>query len=178
MAPENSARPGQRVYRLPSPTRREVLVGLSAGLVPVTTAGLVTGSPAAATTAAGPVTLDDFMRLSRMLTDDVAGLDDEPGALYLASLRSDPTFSGPLRQLVRDTVRQDRPPDTFNEVLASGALDANAAALTAQQILVLWYSGLVDDRTADFVEALAWTTLSFPKPPSTKLGFPKWDEAP
>jgi hypothetical protein len=178
MASENPARPTPAVYRIPSPTRREVLVGLSAGLATVAAGDLLIGSPATATTAAGPVTLDDFMRLSRILTDDVAGLDDEPGAQYLASLRSDPTFAGPLRKLVRDTVRQDRPPDTFNEVLAGGALDDEAAAVTAQQILVLWYSGVVDDRTADFVEALAWTTLSFPKPPSTKVGFSKWDEQP
>jgi hypothetical protein len=151
---------------------------LSAGLVTVAAGDLVGGSPAIATTAAGPVTLDDFMRLSRVLTDDVAGLDDEPGARYLASLLSDPKFAAPLRRLVQATVRRDDPPDTSNQVLASGALKDDAAASTAQQILVLWYSGVVNDRTADYLEALAWTTLSFPKPPSTKLGFSKWDEAP
>ena len=43
---------------------------------------------------------------------------------------------------------------------------------------MLWYSGLVDGRTADYLEALAWQALPFAEPPSTKIGFPKWNEAP
>ena len=75
-------------------------------------------------------------------------------------------------------MRADREPRTFTDVIRSGALRSDAAARTAQQILVLWYSGLVNDRTADYLEALAWESLPFPKPPSTELGFSKWDEAP
>ena len=110
--------------------------------------------------------------------DNEFSLDDGPGALYLASLVADPAFNAPLRQLVQDTVRADREPRTFDDVVRSGALRSDAAARTAQQILVLWYSGLVNDRTADYLEALAWESLPFPKPPSTELGFSKWDEAP
>ena len=64
-------------------TRREVLVGFASG------AALVVAWPAsisASTTfatadqaATGPVTLDEFMDLSRVLTDDVAKLRDEVG---------------------------------------------------------------------------------------------------
>ena len=135
-------------------------------------------APASAATRTGPVTLDEFMELSRILTDREFSLDDEPGALYLASLVANPTFAAPLRQLVQDTVRAASEPRTFDEVVRRGALDSKEAAETARQILVLWYSGLVNDRTADYLEALAWETLSFPKPPSTELGFSKWDEAP
>jgi hypothetical protein len=160
------------------PRRRELLTALAAGTLTVASGVVVTAAPAGAATRTGPVTLDEFMELSRILTDREFSLDDEPGALYLASLVADPTFSAPLRQLVQDTVRAASEPRTFDEVVRSGALRSDAAAKTAQQILVLWYSGLVNDRTADYLEALAWETLPFPKPPSTELGFSKWDEAP
>ena len=158
--------------------RRELLVALAAGTLTVASGGVITVAPASAATPAGPVTLDEFMELSDILTDREFSLDDEPGAVYLASLVADPAFDAPLRQLVQDTARAQKMPSTFDEVVRSGALRSDAAARTAQQILVLWYSGLVNDRTADYLEALAWETLSFPKPPSTPVGFSKWDEAP
>lgn len=160
------------------PRRRELLAALAAGTLTVAAGGILTSAPASAATRTGPVTLAEFMELSRILTDREFSLDDEPGALYLAALVADPAFAAPLRQLVQDTVRAAREPSTFNEVVRSGALRSDAAARTAQQILVFWYSGLVNDRTADYLEALAWETLPFPKPPSTPLGFSKWDEAP
>ena len=150
-------------------TRREVLVGIasSAALVAVWPASFATAAPT------GSVTLDEFMDLSRVLTDDVANLRDEVGAQYQAAL--DPAA---LRRLVQATVRAGNPPDTFNDVLRSGALNDPQNAATAQQILTYWYSGLVGDRTADYLEALAWSTLGFAVPASTKIGFPKWEERP
>ncbi|MFC6288157.1 sugar dehydrogenase complex small subunit [Nocardioides sp. GCM10027113] len=162
--------PDDRISEL---TRR----GLLAGLATVTAGGLLI-EPAGARARPGPVTLDEFMELSRILTDNEFSLDEGPGARYLASLKADPAFRAPLRGLVQDTVRRAREPSTFDEVLRAGALRTDAAARTAQQVLVLWYSGLVDGRTADYLEALAWQTLPFAEPASTKLGFPKWDEAP
>jgi hypothetical protein len=121
----------------------------------------------------GSVTLDEFMDLSRVLTDDVADLRDAVGAQYQAAL--DPAA---LQRLVEATVRAANPPQTFNDVLRSGALDDAVNAATAQQILTYWYTGLVGGRTADYLEALAWETLGFAVPASTKIGFPKWEERP
>jgi Membrane bound FAD containing D-sorbitol dehydrogenase len=163
---------------VPPTSRRELLVGLASGTLVMAGADILSPAPADAAPRTGPVTLDEFMRLSRILTDNEFSLDDEPGALYLASLVADPTYAAPLRQLVQDTVRAARQPQTFNAVIRSGALRTEEAARAAQQVLVLWYSGLVDGRTADYLEALAWETLPFAKPASTPLGFPKWDEAP
>ncbi|WP_107766007.1 sugar dehydrogenase complex small subunit [Nocardioides terrigena] len=163
---------------LPLASRRELLVGLASGTLVMAGADLLSPASAGAATRTGPVTLDEFMELSEILTDDEFSLDDEPGALYLASLVRDPAYNDPLRQLVQDTVRADRVPRTFNAVVRRGALRSEAAARTAQQVLVLWYSGLVDGRTADYLEALAWQSLPFAEPPSTKIGFSKWDEAP
>lgn len=163
---------------VPVASRRELLVGLAGGTLAVAGTDLLSPWPARAAARVGRVTLDEFMELSKILTDGEFSLDDEPGALYLASLTNSDTFKEPLQRLVQDTVRAAREPSTFNDVLRSGALRSQDAAETAQQILVLWYSGLVDDRTADYLEALAWQALPFAEPPSTKLGFPKWDEAP
>lgn len=168
-------------HRAPQPApqlgRRRLLTGLAVGTAGATATGLL-AAPAVAGTRTGPVTLDEFMDLSRILTDQRFSLDEEPGALYLASLVADPTFDAPLRALVQATVRRAREPRTFDEVLRSGALRSDAAARTAQQVLVLWYSGLVNGRTADYLGALAWETLPFTEPPSTKIGFATWSERP
>jgi hypothetical protein len=158
------------------PTRREILAGIAGG-----GAAFIFGWPTRAATATtavgvaptGAVSLDEFMELSEILTDDVAGLRDEIGAQYQAAL--DPAA---LRRLVQATVRAANPPDTFNDVLRSGALNDPVNAATAQQILTYWYSGLVGDHTADYLEALAWATLGFAVPASTELGFAKWEERP
>ena len=153
-------------------TRRSLLAA-AAGTgvaVAVTTIG---ASPATAA-----VSLDEFMELSEVLTDRVAGMRDEVGSQYLASLQSNPTFAGPLERLIEVGVRANNPPRTFDELLRTGVLDPDANAETAQEILILWYSGLVDGRTADYLEALAWTSQDFADPASTELGFPKWDERP
>jgi len=158
-------------------TRREVLVGFATGaaLAVAWPTGIAAAAtlPAAPDQAAGPVTLDEFMELSEILTDDVANLRDQVGAQYQAAL--DPAA---LRRLVDATVRAPRPPKTFNDVLRSGALNDPVNAATTQQILTSWYSGLVGDRTADYLGALAWSTLGFAVPASTKIGFPKWEERP
>lgn len=156
-------------------TRREFLVGIASVVV------LVVARPTVATAGraqTGPVTLGEFMELSEVLTDKVANLRDEVGAQYFAALDQ-----AALRRLVQATIRLDRPPKTFDEVLRSGALSDPQNAATAQQILTFWYTGLVGNRTADYLEALAWATLggrsgAFAVPASTPLGFSKWDERP
>ena len=150
------------------PTRRQVFA-MAGG------ASLVAALPSVAEAATtGPVTLDEFMELSEALTDNEFSLRDEVGAQYLAAL--DPAE---IKKLVQATVRAGDP-KTFNEILASGALNDPHNAATAQQILVYWYSGLVSDRTADYLEALAWETArtSTAVVSSTPLGFPDWEKKP
>lgn len=160
-------------------TRRDVLTGAAVGAVTVTTGDLLF-QPAHATTSTGPVTLDEFMDLSDILTDNEFSLRDEVGSQYFEALNADPAHAGTLRQLVQDTVRAEEEPDTFADVLDSGALDSDAAAATAQQVLAYWYSGLIEGRedAIDYVEALAWETLEFTEPRTEKVGFPKWEDQP
>jgi hypothetical protein len=143
-------------------TRREVLGGI-AGV-----AALVALRPAL-TWAAVPVTLDEFMELSEALTDNEFSLRDQVGAQYQAAI--DPAA---LRKLVDATKGRK----TFNEILQSGALNDAANAATAQQILTYWYSGLVNNTTADYLEALAWESLvdgDLATVSSEPYGFPKWE---
>ena len=156
-------------------TRRQVVAGLASSAVVVAwpTPGRAAGFFAAAT---NPVSLAEFMELSGVLTDDQFGLQDAVGAQYQAAI--DPAA---LQKLVDATVRSADPPKTFDDVLKSGALNDQGNAVTAQQILTYWYSGLVSNVTADYLGALAWASLDdghLAVPSSTKYGFPKWEEKP
>ncbi|NUR08446.1 MAG: hypothetical protein HOQ22_04895 [Nocardioidaceae bacterium] len=153
--------------------RRRTLLAALAGTGAAAAVTVWRASPAAAA-----VTVDEFMELSEVLTDKVADLRDDVGAQYLAFLRADPAFAAPLERLVAVVVRAEDPPRTFDELLDTGALDDPANAETARQVLILWYSGLVDGRTADYLEALAWSSQDFAEPASTPLGFPKWEDRP
>jgi hypothetical protein len=154
------------------PTRRQVLFGLmgTAALAALPSTTTLAKTPPAPTT--GPVTLDQFMNLSEALTDNEFSLRDEVGAQYQAAI--DPAA---LRKLVNATKGRDN----FNDILRSGALNDDGNALTAQQILTFWYSGLVNNKTADYLEALAWESLDdghLATVSSEPYGFPDWDEAP
>jgi hypothetical protein len=156
-------------------TRRQVVAGLASSAVFAAwpTTGRAAGLFAPAT---NPATLDEFMTLSEALTDNKFSLKDAVGAHYQAAL--DPAA---LQKLVDATVRSADPPKSFQDILTSGALDDDGNALTAQQILTYWYSGLVSNVTADYLDALAWESLqdgNLAKPSSTPYGFPKWEEKP
>ena len=161
------------------PTRREVLVGIAGGAalaVLQPSIGFAKTRSSSGSPAPGAVTLDEFMRLSEILTDNEFSLRDAVGAQYQAAI--DPAA---LRRLVQATVRAARPPQTFNDVLRSGALNDATNAATAQRILTYWYSGLVGGRTADYLEALAWESLDdghLATVSSEPYGFPKWEERP
>lgn len=149
-------------------TRRQAVMG-GAGSAALLVA------PAFVLAQSGPVTLAEFMELSEILTDDQFSLRDQVGAQYQAAL--DPAA---LLRLVNATVRQRNEPRNFDDVLRSGALNDPSNALTTQRILTFWYSGLVNGRTADFIEALAWLTLepNDTKPPTEKIGFGEWSRRP
>lgn len=163
-----------RLPEAPLVMGRRSLLGGMAATATAAAATVVSPTRAHAANQTGPPEFDEFMDLSEILTDHEFNLRDEVGHQYFEALHNDPS----LLDLVNRTVRLDDPPDTFAEVLRSGALEADANAVMAQQILTYWYSGIVDDQTADYLEALAWEAQDFATPPSTKLGFPKWEERP
>jgi len=163
---------------LGTPTRRELLGGIGGAAVlvalrPATSFAKPAPPPSSGSGASPrPVTLDEFMELSESLTDNEFSLRDEVGAQYKAAV--DPAA---LRKLVNATKGRR----TFNEILKSGALNDNQNALTAQQILTFWYSGLVNNTTADYLEALAWESLKdghLATVSSKPYGFPDWEDRP
>ena len=149
-------------------TRRHVLIG-------VASSAAMFVAPMVVLAQSGPVTLAEFMELSEILTDNEFSLRDQVGAQYQAALPP-----AALLKLVNATVRRPNEPRNFNDVLRSGALNDPLNALTTQQILTFWYSGLVNGRTADFIEALAWLTLepNDTKPPTEHIGFGDWSRRP
>ncbi len=163
---------GSDMDEILGPSRRQALA-LAGGAVLVAVLPFHAEQEAHAQVVTGPATLAEFMELSEALTDEEFSLRDEVGAQYLAALEP-----AAITRLVQVTVRSAKPPDTFADVLRSGALDDATNAVTAQQILIYWYSGLVANSTADYLEALAWETLDFAAVASTPLGFPKWERQP
>jgi len=149
-------------------TRRGVFIGVASS------AALLV-APTVVLAQSGPVTLAEFMELSEILTDNEFSLRDQVGAQYQAALNP-----AALLKLVNATVRQRNEPRNFNDVLRSGALNDPLNAQTTQQILTYWYSGLVNGKTADFIEALAWQTQepNRTKPPTEKIGFGEWSRRP
>jgi hypothetical protein len=128
-----------------------------------------------------PVTLDDFMALSALLTG-VPDLDAEHGRLYLASLTR-----AEARQLAMVTARAGlhgaAPAATLEALVRTGALDTAAARRVTATIVECWYTGVYASpsgpRVATYLGALAWTTLGFTKPPGVcggGVGF--WADAP
>ena len=168
------------------PTRRQVVLGFvgSAALIALRPAETLAGGKGSSKPATGagsasrarPATLDEFMSLSETLTDEEFSLRDEVGRQYFVAI--DPVA---LQKLVQATVRRNNPPRTFDEILATGALNDDQNTLTAQQILTFWYSGLVNDTTADYLEALAWESLKdgdLATVSSMPYGFPDWEDKP
>ena len=168
------------------PTRRQVLFGFvgSAALVVLDPAGTFAGgkrptppgTSGSTPTAPRPATLDEFMSLSEALTDEEFSLRDEVGRQYFVAIDA-----AALKKLIQATVRRNNPPRTFDEILRTGALNDDQNALTAQQILTFWYSGLVNDTTADSLDALAWESLKdgdLATVSSMPYGFPDWEDKP
>jgi D-sorbitol dehydrogenase-like protein len=121
--------------------------------------GAATGCATGAAAGHAPVSLDEFLALSTLLTG-VKDLDAEHGRLYLASLSA--TEARDLAVLAR-----------------TRALDTAVAA----KIVECWYTGIYDSptgpRVATYIEALAWTTLGFTKAPSVcGGGVGYWADAP
>jgi hypothetical protein len=151
-------------------TRRQVLLGVGGG------ATLVALRPAASSGAGSRATLDEFMELSEALTDEEFSLREEVGRQYFRAMNP-----AALQKLVQATVRRKDEPRTFNEILATRALNDDQNARTAQQILTFWYSGLVNDTTADYLQALAWESLEdgdLATVSSEPYGFPDWEDRP
>jgi D-sorbitol dehydrogenase-like protein len=159
--------------------RRDFLRALTLAAAGGAAAGCATRTAAGVSHA--PVSLDEFMALSTLLTG-VKDLKTEHGRLYLTSLSA--AAARDLAVLYdRAGFRSAAPPATLDALARTGALETSAARAVTAKIVECWYTGVYDSpagpRVATYLEALAWTTLGFTKAPSIcggGVGF--WADAP
>jgi hypothetical protein len=136
--------------------------------------------------AAPDVELDEFMRISRVLTgfDDLA--NETVGREYLQALQSRAGGARLLIELWRLGGFQGRElPASIDDLAARGVYDQPALAELADTITRNWYSGQYltpdgEQRVATYTDALAWRTLGYrPAGPSACGGaFGHWAERP
>jgi hypothetical protein len=142
---------------------------------------------AAAQDAVAPdVGLDEFMRISRVLTgfDDLS--DETSGRQYFEALRSRPDGARRLTELWRLGGFEGREaPASIGDLTARGVYDGPALAELADTITRNWYSGTYvtpsgEQGVATYTDALAWRTLGYrPAGPSACGGaFGHWAERP
>lgn len=147
------------------------------------------GSPAAGTApptaAAGSVTLEQFMRMSQVLTafDDLN--DTSNGETYLAALNRQTELGTALGELWEQGGFADGQAASVADLEAAGVYDDATLAELADTITRYWYTGIYDTgpdtvEVATFTQALAWRTLGYRQTgPTTCTGaFGSWATAP
>jgi hypothetical protein len=131
----------------------------------------------------GVLALDDFLTLSAVLTG-VENLNPLLGAVYLQSLHASSQLGATPAELFEQAgFAAGAPAPTVEDLEASGLFAQEAMRTLADKITEYWYTGVYDtpdgeEAVATFVDALAWQTLRFTKPP-TICGAPDfWTEPP
>lgn len=146
---------------LPGLTRRHFLLLSSA------TAMLLAVRPGLAADAAGRVDVDRFMRMSSVLTDIDAALDETVGRIYLQAVLARPGGQERLNTLwQRGGFGSATAPASMAELRARGVFADPALAELADTLATSWYSGVYADadgqrRVAAHTDALAWRTLGY-----------------
>lgn len=136
--------------------------------------------------AATTIGLDEFIRLSRVLTgvEDLAG--ENVGREYLEALSRRPGGMARLAELWRlGGFDGPEPPESIEDLAARGVYARPALAELADTITADWYTGTYAtldgaQRVATYTDALAWRTLGYrPAGPSTCGGlFGHWSQRP
>ena len=159
--------------------RRDFLRAMTLMAAGGAAAACATRGPAAV--GATPVSLEEFLALSTLLTG-VKDLNADHARIYLTSLHA--SAGRELAMLCeRAGFRTATPPASLDALVRSGAFDSIAGAAVAAKIVESWFTGIYDSptgpRVATYTEALAWSSLEFTKPPSVcGGGVGYWAEAP
>jgi hypothetical protein len=127
--------------------------------------------------------LEQFLALSVLLTG-VDDLNPAIGRIYFDSLQQNSTLETPVSELLAQIADSAAAMPASLEALAStGLFDNEATRTLADTITEYWYTGVYDtpegeQAVATFVEALAWTTLTFTKPMTVCGAYRFWTEPP
>jgi len=113
-----------------------------------------------------PITLDDFMTLSRGLTAQPLTSLSDTGQVYLQAFNASPPSAAALSRLYHKSgMWKQAPPASFAELEQSGIFSDPDTAKTADAVITCWYSGVYQTASgpavATFHNALGWTTLGF-----------------
>jgi hypothetical protein len=179
----HSASPkGPRATSAPAPIGRRTFVLLVASCC----APLSWRPAFAQDSAARKVSLDEFMRISRVLTgfDDLS--DDTTGRQYLDALQSSADGGRLLEQLWElGGFEGAESPASTDDLAVRGLYDVPGLAELADAVTASWYSGTHvapsgERRVATYTDALAWRALGYkPSGPSACGGaFGHWADRP
>ena len=142
---------------------------------------LGTPAPTATGMPDGAISLDQFMQLSTQLTG-VENLDLGLGQIYLQALQAGAQGGSSLADVYSAASSGSNMPQDVETLQQSGFFDQDAVGELADSILEMWYTGVYqidgEDYVATFVDALAWKTLAFTKPPTICGHFGFWSEEP
>ena len=134
------------------------------------------------TPAPGALGLEAFLALSAVLTG-VENLNPVLGQVYLQALQTSTDFDTTPAELYEQAgFTGATPPDSADALSDRGIFDQESTRNLADKIIEYWYTGICDtsggeQAVATFVDALAWKTLNFTKPP-TICGSPGFWEKP
>jgi len=166
-----------------------------ASLPPTTDVGEEAGTPepggspttgaetatAPATPPAGAVSIEQFMRMSQVLTAFADLNDTTNGGIYLMALSAQPELGPALADLWEQGGFAAGQPTSVADLEAAGVYDDDTLAELADTITRYWYTGIYDTgpdtvEVATFTQALAWRTLGYRQTgPSTCTGaFGSW----
>lgn len=166
----------RELSRWGTPTRPAVLASPAP---PLTEAAAAQATPEAE----GGLDLAGFMALSSVLTG-FDNLNLNLGRVYLESLQARTDFDISLETLYEQAgFSDDSPPQVIEEVVERGIFDQEETRSLADTIVEYWYTGVYtrDDQevVATTVDALAWQSLTFTKPPTVCGPYPGfWAEVP
>jgi hypothetical protein len=134
-------------------------------------AGCTGGSKAPA--AVSSAQIDDFMRLSGLLTG-YSNLDPALGTIYLQNLAGSGAHASVLNGLLAA--------QSLDQLQRTGTFQDPNALPVVNDILSSWYTGTYTGSsgrvTATWTDALAWRACTFTKPPSTCAAPGSWSKPP
>ena len=120
---------------------------------------------------ANSLRLEQFLLLSAILTG-FNNLDPQLGRVYLQSLASSSEFEVSLPELYAEAgLDEGATAVALTDLEAAGIFEQEGTQKLADKIIELWYTGTYtnaegETAVATYVDALAWKSLDFTKPPT------------
>lgn len=130
--------------------------------------------------------LDDFLRVSALLTGfPVSALDRSLAQTYLGAVNGTHGSDLVEKFYVQAGFRSSTPPATFDELARTSAFNEESSQVLAEAIMTCWYSGTIAAlnalhlRVVTYNDALAWKSVTWTTPNMECRGaLGAWSELP